>query len=63
VIFSIFSREKVQKSLGVVLSDKFVMKPRKTVSGIMGQAVSSYHNCQECPKMCEYRQKPFKAQG
>lgn len=63
VIFSIFSREKVQESLGVVLSDKFVMKPRKTVSGIMGQAVSSYHNCQECPKMCEYRQKPFKAQG
>lgn len=61
VIFSILSREKVQESLGVVLSDKFVMKPRKTVSGIMGQAIAAYHNCQECPKMCEYRQQPFKS--
>jgi hypothetical protein len=61
VIFNILSREKVQESLGVILTDMYVMKPRKTVSGIMGQAVAAYHNCQECPKMCEYRQRPFKA--
>jgi hypothetical protein len=60
VIFNIFSREKVQQFLGVVLSEKFVMKPRKTVSGIIGQASTEYHNCRECPKICEYRQRPFK---
>ncbi|MEM3017499.1 MAG: hypothetical protein QXO25_01310 [Candidatus Bathyarchaeia archaeon] len=62
VIFSIFSKEKIQESLGVLLSEKFVMKPRKTVSGIMAQAASDYHNCRECPKICEYRQRPFKGQ-
>ncbi|MBS7622755.1 hypothetical protein KEJ39_03660 [Candidatus Bathyarchaeota archaeon] len=62
VIFSIFSRERVQESIGVVLSDKFVMKPRKTVSGVMAQAKVEYHNCRECPKICEYRQRPFKGQ-
>ena len=61
VLFGIFSREKVQKAIGVVLTDKFVMVPRKSGSGIMAEAIAAYHNCEECKKTCEYRQKPYTA--
>jgi hypothetical protein len=59
VLFNIFSKDKIRDALGVILNDKFVMMPRKSISGIMGQAVEAYHNCSECPKLCEYRQKPY----
>ncbi len=59
-IFGIFSKEVVQEKIGVQLTDSFMMIPRKSVSGIMGQAISDYHNCMECRLACEYRQKPYK---
>ena len=59
VLFSIFSKGKIKDALGVILTDKFVMMPRKSISGIMGQTMQEYHNCYECPKSCEYRQKPY----
>lgn len=59
VLFSIFSREKVQEAIGVILTDKYVMVPRKSGSGIMAEAITAYHNCQECKKPCEYRQRPY----
>jgi hypothetical protein len=59
VLFSIFSKDKIRDALGVILNDKFVMMPRKSISGIMAQTVEEYHNCYECPKLCEYRQKPY----
>ena len=59
-IFGIFSKEVVQEKIGVQLTDTFMMIPRKSVSGVMGQAISDYHNCMECRLTCEYRQKPYK---
>lgn len=59
-IFSIFSKEAVQEKIGVDLTDTFMMIPRKSVSGVMGQAISDYHNCVECRLTCEYRQMPYK---
>ena len=59
VLFSIFSKDKIRDAIGVILNDKFVMMPRKSNSGIMGQTIHEYHNCYECPKLCEYRQKPY----
>lgn len=59
VLFSIFSEDKIRDAIGVILNDKFVMMPRKSISGIMGQTIQAYHNCYECPKLCEYRQKPY----
>jgi len=63
VIFSMFSKEKVQEAIGVCLTDQFVMIPKKSVSGIMGQTETVYHNCQECQKMCEYRQVPYREES
>ena len=59
-IFSIFSKEVVQEKIGVQLTDTYMMVPRKSVSGVMGQAISDYHNCLECRLTCEYRQMPYK---
>jgi hypothetical protein len=59
VLFNIFSKDKIRDALGVILNDKFVMIPRKSISGIMGQTVEAYHNCSECSKLCEYRQKLY----
>lgn len=63
VLFGIFSRKKVEDSIGVTLSDKFVMRPRKSLSGVIAQTENGYHNCQECRKECEYRQMPYKGHG
>lgn len=59
-IFGIFSKEAVQEKIGVRLTDTFMMIPKKSVSGVMGQAISDYHNCIECQLTCEYRQMPYK---
>ena len=60
IITIIFSKKVVEKKIGVKLTDTFMMIPRKSVSGVMGQAISDYHNCMECQLTCEYRQKPYK---
>jgi hypothetical protein len=59
-IFSIFSKKTVQERIGVRLTESFMMVPRKSVSGVVGQAISAYHNCQECRLTCDYRQAEYK---
>jgi hypothetical protein len=59
-IFSILSKKTVQERIGVSLTESFMMVPRKSVSGVMGQAISDYHNCQECRLTCDYRQEEYK---
>jgi len=59
VLFDIFSRRRVEEEIGVRLTEKFVMVPRKSSSGIFAPTEVGYHNCQDCRKICEYRQTPY----
>ncbi|MEM2107588.1 MAG: hypothetical protein QXV46_07245 [Candidatus Bathyarchaeia archaeon] len=59
VLFDIFSRRRVEEEVGVMLTEKFVMVPRKSSSGIFAPTEVKYHNCQDCQKICEYRQAPY----
>jgi hypothetical protein len=58
-IFDFLGKEKVRESVGVSLNEYYVMVPRKSVSGVMGDTINLFHECQICKKNCEYRKIPF----
>ena len=50
----------VTADIGVELKDSMLMIPTKSVSGIIFQTDTAYHNCQLCPKVnCSGRQAPY----
>jgi len=50
----------VQKDIGVVLTDSFLMIPTKSVSGILFPSESGYVNCEVCTrKNCRGRRAPY----
>lgn len=50
----------VTEDIGVVLKDTMLMIPTKSVSGIIFQTDSPYHNCQLCPRIdCPGRKAPY----
>lgn len=53
----------VQRSIGVELTDSFLMLPMKSTSGIVFQTESSYENCQLCPReVCPNRRAKYNPQ-
>lgn len=49
-------------TIGVQLTDSFLMVPRKSVSGIRFPTETSFVNCQLCPReVCSGRQAPYDA--
>lgn len=53
----------VQQSIGVELTDSYLMLPMKSTSGIIFQTESSYENCQLCPReVCPNRRAEYKPQ-
>jgi hypothetical protein len=53
----------VQQSIGVELTDSFLMLPMKSTSGIVFQTESSYENCQLCPReVCPNRRAKYNPQ-
>ncbi len=59
VIFDFLGIEKVRRATGVILNNYYVMIPRKSVSGVMGDTTTQFHECQICSRNCEYRKVPF----
>lgn len=60
VLFDILGAENVEKITGVRLNEYYIMIPKKTVSGVMGDTEEQFHECQICKRRCEYRRAPFK---
>lgn len=59
IIFDFIGKEKVRELVGVTLNEHYVMIPRKSVSGVIGDTINQFHECQICEKNCEYRKAPF----
>jgi len=58
-LFSILKGAEV--SIGVKLTDSFLMIPRKSISGIYFPTEVTFYNCQLCPRPhCEGRKAPYK---
>jgi hypothetical protein len=52
--------KEVEETLGVRLTESFLMIPRKSVSGIYFPTEVTFHSCQLCPREnCEGRRAPF----
>jgi hypothetical protein len=50
----------VQKSIGVTLTDSFLMTPNKTISGILFPTEKDFRSCEVCHRdNCISRQAPF----
>jgi hypothetical protein len=50
----------VQSTIGVKLTDSFLMVPNKSVSGLRFPTATSFENCQLCPReMCPGRRAPY----
>jgi hypothetical protein len=50
-LFSLFGgREKVEELIGVRLTDRFLMVPIKSVSGVMFPTEVKFESCQICPR-------------
>jgi hypothetical protein len=50
----------VTGDIGVVLKDSLLMTPTKSVSGIIFQTDTAFHNCQLCPRVdCPGRTAPY----
>ena len=60
VLFGVLGAEEVEKATGVRLSQSYVMVPRKSVSGVIGDTEEQFQECQICEKRCEFRKAPFK---
>jgi len=57
-IFSLMGEE--YKQTGVQLTDNFMMKPLKSVSGLEFASDDKFYNCQLCPKKnCSMRHAPY----
>ncbi len=51
----------VKETIGVTLTDSFLMLPSKTVSGISFESEKDYENCMFCPRVsCPGRRAPYK---
>jgi hypothetical protein len=54
---------KTHEALGVQLLDSYLMRPTKSVSGILFEAEKDYFNCQLCPRSdCPNRQAPYRSE-
>lgn len=60
VLFHVLGAEEVQNVIGVSLNESYVMIPRKSVSGVIGDTKEQFQECQICKRRCEYRRAPFK---
>ena len=53
----------VEKSIGVRLTDSFLMVPTKSVSGVFFPSEGSFESCQLCPRdKCPGRRAPYDAE-
>lgn len=58
VLFSLIGG--VKESIGVTLTDSFLMLPSKSTSGILFSSDTAYENCQLCPMQdCPGRRAPY----
>jgi len=60
VLFDVLGAEEVENVIGVRLNESYIMIPRKSVSGVMGNTEEQFQECQICKRRCEYRRAPFK---
>ena len=61
-LFSLFG--DVEKIIGVVLTDSYLMVPNKSVSGIFFHTEISFVNCQLCTReVCPNRKTPYQGEG
>jgi hypothetical protein len=60
-LFSLFGgRDKVEELIGVRLTDRFLMVPIKSVSGIFFPTKVKFESCQICPReRCMVRRAPY----
>jgi hypothetical protein len=50
----------VTESIGVILTESWLMMPNKSVSGFYFKTDKTYHNCQLCQRQpCPNRRAPF----
>jgi hypothetical protein len=60
VLFRILlSDEKVKARVPVKLTESYLIIPRKSVCGVMGETMEPFMNCQVCKLRCEYRRTEF----
>lgn len=56
VLFQILLKdENIKARIPVRLTQSYLMIPRKSVCGIMGETIEPFINCQVCKLKCEYR--------
>ena len=60
VLFDVLGAEEVENVTGVRLNESYIMIPKKSVSGVMGNTEEQFQECQICKRRCEYRKAPFK---
>ena len=59
-LFSILNSSEVEAFIGVRLTEKLLMIPRKSISGIYFPAEVTFYSCQLCPrKHCEGRKADY----
>ena len=59
-LFALLGPEEVRDSLGVSLTSSFLMRPMKSVSGIVFPTEKTFKSCQLCPREdCPGRQAPY----
>ena len=58
-LFNVLGAEEVENLTGVRLNETYLMIPRKSVSGVMGDTQEQFQECQICKRRCEYRRAPF----
>jgi len=63
LLFDLLGREELQEHLGVLLTDNYLMKPTKSVSGIIFPTEEDFISCSLCPKEnCPNRRANFDEQ-
>ncbi len=61
-LFALFGAEVVEEQIGVTLSEKMLMTPFKSLSGIAFPTNNHFENCQLCPQeACPGRKAPYDA--
>ncbi len=60
LLFQLMGEEKVEKQIGVSLTESYLMVPTKTVSGIIFPTEVDFSSCQLCPREnCSHRKMPY----
>jgi len=59
VLFDLLDAKEVENVIGVRLNESYLMIPRKSVSGVIGDTKEQFQECQICKRRCEYRRAPF----